>query len=236
MALLELICLANARKRSERCVACLRADGGGWIRLVSNAEHRELTYMQRNLGNAGEPQNFDLIQVDVAQALPVPGQPENHLIGNRPWQLLERPARCALGAVLAANLYQGTEIFGSRSDRLPASSFAYLPPAYSLALIRPQQARFCHEIHGSKKLVRAHFSLGPNHYNLSVTDPPFEQRVKSLRAGEYSLQDVGIAREDRMLFCVSLGEPFSDENCYKLVAGVLILPENWPATSPLHSS
>jgi hypothetical protein len=60
-----------------------------------------------------------------------------------------------------------------------------------------------------------------------VTDPPFEQRVKSLPAGGYSLQDLGIVREDRMLFCVSLGEPFNDGNCYKLVAGVLILPKNW---------
>ncbi len=50
--------------------------------------------------------------------------------------------------------------------------------------------------------------------------------MKSLPAGGYSLQDVGIVREDRMLFCVSLGEPFNDGNCYKLVAGVLILPKN----------
>jgi hypothetical protein len=143
----------------------LRADGGGWVRLASGAEHGELTYDQRNLGDAGEPQNFDLIQVEVAQPRPVPGQPENCLVGNRPWQLLERPARLALRAVLAGDLYQGTEIFGSKSDRLAASSFAYRPPTYSLALIRPQQARFCHEIRGSKKPVRAHFCLGANHNN-----------------------------------------------------------------------
>jgi hypothetical protein len=84
--------------------------------------------------------------------------------------------------------------------------------------------------------VRAHFSLGTSRYNLSVADPPFEQRVKSLPAVKYSLQDVGIAREDRMLFCASLGDPFNDGNCYKLVAGVLILPENWPAINPSHST
>ncbi len=39
-----------------------------------------------------------------------------------------------------------------------------------------------------------------------------------------------------MLFCVSLGEPCSDGNGYKLVAGVLILPENWPTIGPLPST
>jgi hypothetical protein len=103
-------------------------------------------------------------------------------------------------------------------------------------LIRPQPAGFCHEIRGAKKLLRALFCLGANHCNFSVTDPPFEQRVKSLPAAGYSLPDLGIVREDRMLFCVSLGEPFSQGNCHKLVAGVLILPENWPTIGPSHST
>src|SRR5882762_10878846 len=81
MPFLDLICLANARKRSERCVAGLRADAGRWIRLVSRAEHGEFTYAQRNLGEAGEPQNFDLIRVEVLVPQPTPGQPENFLVG-----------------------------------------------------------------------------------------------------------------------------------------------------------
>jgi hypothetical protein len=162
MALLDLICLANARKRSERCVAGLRVDGDGWIRLVSCSEHGELTYAQRNLGDAGEPQNFDLMRVEVTQPRGVPGQPENWLVGSRPWKLLGRPALPGLRLLLAGNLQSESTIFGSLSDRLAAAGFQRNAPANSLALVKPEKPRFLHEIIGSKKRVRALFRLGQN--------------------------------------------------------------------------
>lgn len=226
--LLDLICLANARKRSERCVACLRADGGGWIRLVSNAEHGELTLAQRTLGDPGEPQNFDLIQVEVLQAQPVPGQPENWLVGRRPWKLLERPAPAEFHPMFAKHLQREHLIFGSASDRLAASTFQSRPPASSLALLKPQATHFEHQIIGSKKRVRGLFKLGQNSFNLSITDPPFEQNLKCLPAGRYAPATLEIPDKNRLFFCASLGEPFEDGNCYKLVAGVLLLPQNWP--------
>jgi hypothetical protein len=228
MALLELICLANARKRSERCVACLRADGEGLIRLVSNAEHGELIFAQRNLGDSGEPQIFDLIRVEVARPHPVPGQPGNWLIGNCRWKLLERPAPQELHGVFAKALYRGNLIFGSALDKLGAASFRYRPPSASLALLKPHNVRFLHEIIGSKKRVRALFDLGQNSFNLSVTDPPFEQLLKCRPAGIHTTASLGIQDENRLLFCASLGERFDDGNCHKLVAGVLMLPERWP--------
>ena len=83
------------------------------------------------------------------------------------------------------------------------------------------------EIIGSKKRARAVFYLGPNTFNLSVTDPPFEQRLKCFPAGVYTPASLGIPDENRLFFCLSLGEPFDDGNCYKLVAGVLLLPSSW---------
>ena len=229
--LLDLICLANARKRSERCVACLRADGPGWIRLVSAAEHGELNYAQRNLGDAGEPQNFDLIRVEVIQPRPVPGQPENWLIANRPWELLERPAPAAYRAVLADFLCSDELIFGSAADRICAASFRQRLPATSLALLKPRSLVFLHEILGSKKRVRALFNLGKNHYNLSVTDPPFEHALKCRPAGTYTPESIGVDDIGRLLFCASLGEPFEDGNSYKLIAGVLQLPNHWESVA-----
>lgn len=227
MASLDLICLANARKRSERCVACLRAEGKGWIRLVSAAEHGELTYAQRNLGDAGEPQSFDLLRVEVIQPRPVPGQPENWLIANRPWKLLERPAPAALRALFLKFLSTDELIFGSATDRLRAAGFQSKPPAASLTLLKPRSPTFIHEIIGSKKRVRALFSLGKNQYNLSVTDPPFEQALKCRPAGTYTAESAGVGDVSQLLFCASLGEPFEDGNCYKLVAGVLQPPNHW---------
>jgi len=227
MPFLDLICLANARKRSERCVAGLRADAGGWIRLVSRAEHGEFTYAQRNLGEAGEPQNFDLICVELVAPRSTPGQPENCLVGNAPWKLLQRPASSRMWPILASQLGTEDVIFGSGSDRLAVTSFHSNPVSASLALVKPQRVRFLHEVIGSKKRARALFALGQNCFNLAVTDPPFEQKLKGLPAGYPSLSDLGIADERKMLFCMSLGEPFEDGNCYKLVAGVLLLPSTW---------
>jgi hypothetical protein len=73
VAFVDVICLANARKRSERCVACVHAQTGAWIRLVSGSEHGELTYAQRNLGSHGEPQKLDLIRVGLAHKKPLRG-------------------------------------------------------------------------------------------------------------------------------------------------------------------
>ena len=229
MPLLDLICLANARKHSERCVACLRIDGNGWVRLVSAASHGELTYPQRNLAANGEPQNFDLIRVEVLRPKPAIGQPENWLIANAPWKLLERPAPRSLQDVVAKALHLESSLFGSYSDRVAARFFQLTPSLGSLALLKPEEVQFRHEILGSKKRVRALFILGQHEFNLSVTDPPFEQRIKCLEAGDYAPGEFGIRDENRLLFCASLGEPFQDGNCYKLIAGVLELPALWPA-------
>jgi hypothetical protein len=206
----------------------MRADGGGWIRLVSGAEHGELNYAQRNLGDAGEPQNLDLIRIDVIRPRAARGQPENWLVGNQAWKLLQRPAPPSLQAQLVTRLQREGMIFGSPSDRLAAASFQRNAPANSLALIKPRNPRFIHEITGSKKRVRALFEFGEYSFNFSVTDPPFEQRIKSLPPGDYSPASLGISDENRLFFCTSLGEPFDDGNCYKLVAGVLVFPESWP--------
>jgi hypothetical protein len=199
MPSLNLICLANARKRSERCVACLRADGKGWVRLVSNAEHGELDFAQRSLGDAGEPRNFDLIRVEVVQPRPVPGQPENWLIANRPWKLLERPAPAAFQTLFATFLGREAVVFGSATDRLCAAGFQHNPPRSSLVLLKPQGTRFLHEVIGSKKRARALFSLGRNHFNLSVTDPPFEQALNCRPAGGYTPEAAGVHDVNRLL-------------------------------------
>lgn len=219
----DVICLANARKRSERCVACVHAENGAWMRLVSRAEHGELSYAHRNLGAGGEPQKLDLMRVRLACRKPTPSQPENWLIESAPWELLERPARISVLQILAKTVHSQELLFGSASDRICAVSFAAKPAAASLALVMPGEVRWLFETIGSKQRVRAKFRLGRCSYNLSVTDPPVEEKLKSLANGEHRSEEIGL-RDERLLFCISLGEMFTDGNCYKLVAGVLELP------------
>ena len=58
--------------------------------------------------------------------------------------------------------------------------------------------------------------------NLSVTDPPVEEKLKGLANGVHRSKEIGL-NDERLLFCISLGETFTDGNCYKLVAGVVEL-------------
>lgn len=218
----DLICLANARKRSERCIACLHPESGAFIRLVSDAEHGELTYAQRNLGAYGEPRKLDLIRVNIAAKKPRLGQPENCLVDSRPWQLLQRPASAEKLGTIQRAVQARDWIFGTIGDRISSATFAPNPPASSLALVRPTNVRWFFETIGSKHRTRAVFGFDRSNYNFSLTDPPLEEQFKRLPNGLHPSSSVDL-RDERLLFCLSLGEPFSDGKCYKLVAGVIEL-------------
>src|ERR1022692_1954860 len=92
MPSVDLICLANSYKWHSRCLAGLRVDGGGWVRPVSDREHGELQYSQYRLPDHSEPHLFDVIRVGLSHRQPTPHQPENWLVNNSAWALLERPA------------------------------------------------------------------------------------------------------------------------------------------------
>lgn len=72
-----------------------------------------------------------------------------------------------------------------------------------------------------KRQIRALFSLSGTFYDLGVTDPMFEQYLKSLPLGNYSLKSIDLRENDKLLLTVSLGEPFQGD-CYKLVTSVLL--------------
>lgn len=224
MPAFELICLANSRKLGERCIAGLRTDTAEWIRPVSHAPHGELNYSQRNLGTAGDPQNFDVISVGVANPTPTPSQPENWLIDGTRWRLVSRPASSGLHSVLSRAMYGGSKLFGTISDRIAVASFSPAPAKESLALIKPENLRWFTNRYGR---ARALFAAADVTYDLAVTDPLFEAQIKALKGNYHKSTALGIEDEDRLLFTVSLGEPL-EGNCYKLVAAVLTLPSDWP--------
>lgn len=224
MASFELICLANSRKLRERCVAGIRTDTGGWVRPISPAQHGELTYSQRNLANAGDPRKFDVISVGVANHVPTPSQPENWLIDGNPWRLISRPAPPNLHTVLNSTIHAGGKLFGTISDRVAVGTFSITPASESLVLIKPENLRWFTNSYGKARVL---FATSGFNYDLAVTDPPFEAQIKALKNGNHKSTALGIEDEDRLLFTISLSEPF-EGNYFKLVAAVLILPANWP--------
>lgn len=230
MPQVQFICLAHSKKYSKRCVAGVRLDTGEWIRPISKEEHGALTPAQLQLADGGEPRKFDVISAWLGDHVPVKNQPENWRIQNSPWRLMCRPSPVEHAAILRKALFRGSVLFGNTSDRVDYKDFDSAPAKESLVLAKPSHPRWIvKRTQTWKKQMRVHFALGPAAYDLSVTDIPYDDKLKELELGEYSSEQLGIRSEDDMYFTISLGEPFDRGFCYKLVAAVLQLPNGWPS-------
>ncbi|HTE86953.1 MAG TPA: hypothetical protein VK821_19745 [Dehalococcoidia bacterium] len=223
----DILCLANSRKRSGRCVAGLRVDGGGWLRPVSGSDPTgALTIKACRLDDGTQATLLDVIRLTVLRPLPEPHQPENWLVATRRWNLVERCDIAAATPLLESALTSGPDLFGSLGDRIPYRELRDRPSAASLAVIEPQAVtwRISTSFRGNRQ-TRARITLSGALYDLSVTDPVFEKHLAALPAGVHTREAAGITAHLRVLLTVSLSEPFgATADCYKLVAAVIVLP------------
>ena len=224
----DLICLANSYKLNYRCVAGLRTDGGGWVRPVSDKEHGELQYSQYRLPDHSEPHLFDVIRVGLSHRWPSPHQPENWLMDNSAWTLVERPASADCARVVAAAVFRESLLFGNKGRSVPHAQFRSRPVRESLALVQPTDIRWRTEFntYELRNRPRVLFRLGDVPYDLPLTDPAHAGPLQRRDEGDYRSSDLGIPEDGTILFTVSLGEPL-DGICYKLVAAVVIVPRAW---------
>lgn len=220
----QIVCLANSRKLTGRCVAGLRTDGGGWIRPVSDLPDGTLFTKDYTLDDGSVTRLLDLVRIPVVAPRPEPHQPENWLLDPGRWGLVERIRPESAALRLERFLVHGPDLLGNQSDRVSVSLFKRNPAMASLALVEPNDVEW--EITRSrtgKRQTRARFQLGGVFYDLVVTDPKWEEQLRGHRYGKYPLGEVGVRANNRVLFTLSLGEPFGGY-CYKLVAAVLVLP------------
>jgi hypothetical protein len=223
MPVLEVICLANSRKLSGRCIAGLRTDGRGWIRLVRESPDGTLFQRDYILKDGLEAQVLDVLRIDLIRPRPELYQPENWLIQNNLWELVERPASVKYQRTFDSYIVAGPILFGNQSDRISIKEINKNPPKASLSLVIPDSLEWVikRNIKG-KRQMRALFNLSSTFYDLGVTDPLLERYLSSLPLGNYSLKSIGLRESDRLLLTISLGEPFQGD-CYKLVTSALLL-------------
>lgn len=218
-----IVCLANSRKYSGRCVVGKEVSPGGfggWIRPVSPRPTAELSEEERRFESGQDPRLLDIVAVPLIAPVPSLHQTENHMIdparhwsktGELPWaernRLLDHPS----------SLWPGDDSScHGRNDRVKLGVTATLTG--SLLLIEPEDLVLRVQTEGAefdspRRRVRARFHYRHVHYVLAVTDPVAERAFLSKADGDYPVEDA--------LLCVSLGEPHSDDHCYKLVAAVL---------------
>jgi len=75
--------------------------------------------------------------------------------------------------------------------------------------------------HEGKRKNRVYFYYNDNPYDLSLTDPAWEQRLALISPGKYPAAGLDIPAGAETWLTLSLGEPYQGE-CYKLAATVLV--------------
>lgn len=221
-----IVCLANSRKLTGRCVAGKEWDGRTlheWCRPVSARDRGELTAERWYARSWRDPRLLDLIELALLNPHPSGCQTENHLIdaGVR-WKFRGRLTPQSLHAALDDRTgplwVNGESTSGGLNDRVAAQVAEQ--QTYSLVLVQPEQMLIKVATEGSqpaqaRRRVRGWFSLGGYDYGLSITDPILEKPTL-LHEDGFS---TGLRRP---ILCISLSEKFVSQNaCYKLIAGVI---------------
>lgn len=220
-----IVCLANSRKISGRCIAGkekIEQGFGEWIRPISQRPTGEISEYDRMYQNGDDPQVLDLITIPLLEYKPHYYQSENHLIddsfswkktGQLVWMEVE-----ALGDKIEGNLWiNGYSSYNGMNDRIPEKTANTLKS--SLVLVQPEQISILVDTEGgefgnARRKVRAKFILNTKEYKLAITDPHIERTFLKKQDGQYPM----VAQNVYM--CISIGEPYNGF-CYKLVASVI---------------
>ncbi len=80
----RIVCLADSRKMSGRCIAGLEINNddsvGGWIRPVSIRPSEEISLLDRRFKDGSQPSLLDILEIPMLNPQPHACQTENHLI------------------------------------------------------------------------------------------------------------------------------------------------------------
>jgi hypothetical protein len=216
----RMVCLANSRKLSGRCVAGKELVGDRplrWLRPVSQREHEEVSEYERQYEDGSDPHVLDILDVPLLAAQPKGYQQENWLLDpDEYWRKVGTWNDVSRLADPVAPLWiNGQSTYNGRNDKIPL----VLAPSLdsSLRLVRVDRLRLsvCKpgEAFGNpKRRVQAQFHHGGDAYAFWVTDPGYERAYLARPDGDYDLGE--------SFLTISLGEPFND-CCYKLVAAII---------------
>jgi len=220
----RIVCLAKSRKHKEYCFAgkelSSTGNAGKWIRPVSIRQHEEVSEYESQYEDKSNPCVLDIIHVPLLTPRPKGYQQENWLLDPESywektaladWSTLRRLADpVELLWINDHNTYHGL------NDKIPLVLAKTLES--SLCLIRVDRITLSvfkpSEAFGDqRKRVQARFRHKGIEYRLWVTDSKYEQMYVDKPNGDYEIGE--------SFLTVSLGEPYQNTSCYKLVAAII---------------
>ena len=218
-----LVCLANSRKQSGRCVAGKLLDGSGrWIRPISARENHEVSLDERRYDNGEEPALRDVVNLCVVEHRAHTYQGENWLLDDRYYWTKARSLKwkqlAALEDAPDRLWINGQHTLHGHNDQIALEQTNQL--ANSLRLIRVPEFvirvfRPGAKYGDNKRKVQGKFKYLGTSYHLRVTDPLIEKKFLALGDGAYTLPTSYLT--------ISLGDPHHGK-AYKLIAAVMTMP------------
>lgn len=218
----RMVCLANSRKLSGRCVAgreIVKGRPGSWIRPVSDRENQEVSSEEQRYESGADPEVLDIIGVPLVGPRSAQFQTENWLLDPRYyWEKVGRVGWSDLqdfvepGVSLWSNSessYSGfhDRIAIDRAVQFSSSLRFVLVDQLTVVTFRPGEA-----FNNPKRRVQGRFKFRGIEYWLWITDPVFERRFLAVPDGTHELGECCLT--------VSLGEPHNGY-VYKLIAAVI---------------
>ena len=219
----RIVCLANSRKMSGRCIAGKEISDagmpGGWVRPVSGRPSEEVSEYERQYRDGSDPRVLDVIDVPVLSPQPKDYQQENWLIDNRRYWV--NAGRVDLGQLdqltdSPSTLWpNGYSTSNGLNDRVPLDLARDLRD--SLRLIKASDLALVVSAPGAdfgnyRRSVQGRFQYNGADYWLRVTDPVYERRYLQQPDGEYAVGECYLS--------ISLGEPYQGHS-YKLIAAII---------------
>jgi len=170
-----IICLANSRKISGRCVAgkeTRSGKAGAWIRPVSGRPMGELSEEDRRFENGQDTKLLDVIRIPMVEPRPHGFQAENHLIDDGYYWTKEREAswdelKAALDKVSGPLWDNSSSSTYGLNDRVEEATADKL--GSSLRLVEVTDLKIVVAVEGAefgnaKRKVRGRFTLHGTQY------------------------------------------------------------------------
>ena len=218
----RIVCLANSRKLSGRCIAgreLHRERAGDWVRPVSDRVGQEVSEYERQYEDGSDPRVLDVIDVPVIRPAPDRWQSENWLLDDEwYWGKVSRYSWLDLPALVdpeAPLWLNGFSTSNGSNDQIPVATMTGVTSSLrlieldgmALKVFAPGEA-----FGNRKRRVQGCFRHASQYYSLWVTDPVCERHYLAKLNGDY--------RIGHCFLTISLGEEFRGY-CYKLIAAVI---------------
>ena len=218
----RIVCLANSRKLSGRCIAgreLINDFPGDWIRPIGTRGHLEIPEYKCQYEDGSDLRLLDILDIPLQKHQPRDHQRENWLLDPQDkWRKVDKYSWDDLQKLSETGGTLWQKGYSSRTgsnDRIPLQETRELTSSLKLIHVDKLSLRVF-TFRNSRPRVRGRFRFGDNYYALRVTDPDIESTYSKRENGNYNLDDCYLT--------ISLGNPFKDGNCYKLIAAVIEKP------------